>query len=217
MARARQSKFRSWLVDRVSEVKIDTRVEGSLEARARYLGVQPDVLEEADALRRARIDAVGRIPNRRGVHTANYDSYTRPILLYLPQEIVEATDAVCAGRNIDFHTLARAAVHTLLSGPNNPQWVGKGWMFHGVRYGASNQRSRVTKDRRYAVQRQFLISVGADIALTRRAERLGVTKTGLVRGAISDVLDGRTRQLIYVDTSSMWRDPNRYWTGDLQR
>jgi len=48
-----------------------------------------------------------------------------------------------------------------------------------------------------------------------RAQRLGCTYTGLVRGAIIDLLEGRTKRLIVVaGAAAMWEDESRYWTGN---
>jgi hypothetical protein len=207
----KSSLFRTWLVDRVSDARLYKRKGQTLAERSRYLGVQPDVLEEADQLRQRRLEEVGRFGSRRGVHTAQYHGYTRLVALYVPEKIAIPLDAVCAARHIEFADLARAVVQTLLSGPNNPRWCGKGWLYKGRRLppvrSPTGKRSEL---------RKFAISVGADIALGDRAERLGVTKTGLIRGALCDVVEGRMKRLIYTDTASMWNDPARYWIGDLK-
>lgn len=205
----KSSLFRAWLVDRVSDARLYKRAGQSLAERARYLGVQSDVLEEADQLRRRRLAEVGRFGSSRGV--AQYHGYTRLVSLHVPEKIATVLDAVCAARHIEFADLARAVVQTLLSGPNNPTWRGKGWLYKGERL--PPVRARTGKR---AEQRKFAISVGADIALGARADRLGATKNGLIRGALCDVAEGRMKRLIYTDTVSMWNDPARYWTGDLK-
>jgi hypothetical protein len=205
----RSSLFRTWLVDRVSDARLYKRAGQSLADRARYLGVQPDVLEEADQLRQRRLAEAGRFGSNRG--TAQYHGYTRLVSLYVPERIAAVLDAVCAARHIEFADLARAVVQTLLSGPNNPAWRGNGWLYKGKLLPPVRARGAKRAERR-----KFSISVGADIALGDRAERLGATKTGLIRGALCDVAEGRMKRLIYTDTTSMWNDPARYWTGELK-
>lgn len=206
------SLFRAWLVDRVSDARLYKRQGQSLTERARYLGVQPDVLEEADQLRRRKLEEAGRPGSRRAVHTDQYDGYTRMVAVHLPMEIRVPLDAVCATRQIDFADLARAVVQTVLSGPNNPSYCGKGWMYKGKKLPPVRKAGLPR-----ATLRKFAISVGADIALAERAARLGVSKTGLVRGGLIDVVEGRMKRLIYTDTLSMWNDPKRYWTGELSK
>lgn len=199
-----KSFFRTWLVQRVSEARIRKSAKMSLEDQAKHLGIQPDVLLEAEAVRKKRIEDAGRQGYRRGVPSNTYyDGYTRRIKLYMPEQILRPLEAVCTARNIDFQDLARAAVQTLLSGPDNPRYAGKGWVYKG---------KRLTPGRTLA--RCFWVSTGADIALGLRAERAGVTKTGLVRGVLIDVIEGRVKRLLYTDLTSMWNDPSRYWTGE---
>ena len=202
----RQSTFRKWLVDRVSEAQMQIYAGESLADRARRLGVQTDVLVEAEQLRHERLERVGRYASSRSVISSPVRrAYTQQISLYMPAEVEEPLEAIAAQRSLQLQDVARAVVHTLLLGPDNPLWVGRqGWMIGGKVRMAGHDN-----------QRKLCVSRGADIALNTRAARLGVSKTGLVRGALCDLIEGRLRRLIYVDVASMWNDPNKYWTGDL--
>lgn len=209
---ARKSLFRAWLVDRVSEARLRKVAGQTLEDRARYLGVQPDVLIEADKRRLERHASVGRFASNREVHgRAAHDAYTYRIQLYMPPVIAKPFDEVCEIKGITASTLGRAVVHTLLLSPNNPRWYGTGWLYKGKLY--SEDRCQTGKRAPQSVTKQFIISTGADIALRRRAERAGTHKTALVRGAIIDLLEGHTGKLIYSDTGSMYNDPDRYYNG----
>jgi hypothetical protein len=193
-------------VERVSDAKLQVpKDQKTLEGQARYLGVQPDVLEEASAKRRARIEAAGHQVSARDVHGASaHNIYTRRVVLYVPTEIRALLQGLCETRRISVHDLARAATHTLLLSGGIPSYTGKGWFYKGKRYGLGPATVRLK------LQEQFRISVGAYIALNRRAELHGASVSGLIRGALIDVLEGRTRKLVYVDTSSMYNDPERY-------
>jgi hypothetical protein len=202
---SRPSRFRAWLVERVSEAKLRLpKDQKTLEDQARYLGVQPDVLEEAATKRSERIEASGHQVSRRDVYAAGHEIYTRVVALYMPPEIRRLLQGICDVRRISMHDLERAATHTLLLSGKLPSYSGKGWFYKGKRYGVGTGK---VKER---LKEQFRISVGAYIALTRRAEINGATATGLIRGALIDVLEGRTKQLVYVDTSAMYNDPERY-------
>lgn len=202
----RPSLFRAWLVERVSEAKLKLpKDQKTLEAQARYLGVQSDVLEEAALARRSRIEAAGHQASGRDVHgIRTHGIYTRSVALYMPDEIRALLKGLCETRRISLHDLARAATHTMLLSGTMPSYTGRGWFYKGKRYGAGTGQAKMR------LQEKFRISVGAYIALNRRAELNGASATGLIRGALIDVLEGRTRRLVYVDTSSMYNDPERY-------
>lgn len=200
----RVSQFRCWLVDRVSEARVHKVAGQSLEDLARYLGVQPDVLEEATKKRHERIEQAGFRATNREVHgRAGHRVYTRVIPLYVPREVMDPIRALCEQRDILPVGLFRAVIHTFLLSSRNPTWQNKGWLYQGKCYSGSISAPGNSK---YQVR----ISTGAHIALTRRAEVRGATLTGLVRGAILDMLEGRTKKLIYVDTAGMYNDPHRY-------
>jgi hypothetical protein len=54
------------------------------------------------------------------------------------------------------------------------------------------------------------ITRGAQIALDHYADLWNVTVTGIVRGIITDFLEGRTLRLQLVAFSAMWGDAARY-------
>ena len=212
----RKSLFRAWLVDRVSEAKLRKVAGQSLEDRARYLGVQPDVLVEADQRRLERVASVGRFASNREVHgRAAHDSYTCRVRLYMPIVIAKPFDELCQIKGVTTSMLGRAIVQTLLLSAHNPRWYGTGWLYKGKFYTEDRLVTDNGNERSSAVSviKQFVISTGADIALRRRAERAGCTKTALVRGAIIDLLEGHTGKLVYADTASMYNDPDRYPRG----
>ena len=86
--------------------------------------------------------------------------------------------------------------------PVRPKLTAKTWLYRGSIHrvtkkgGCPSARTRITR--------------GAQIALDRHAEHWRVTATGIVRGIITDFLEGRTTKLKIVNYAELWGDPERY-------
>jgi hypothetical protein len=207
------ARFRAWLIEKVKRSRWVTRQGDSVEVVARRIGVQPDVLVQAQAElseerrrggKRPVLIGTGRIlPGRR-----------KQIDLDLPKVVNDDWLAYCHARDMSGSVVLRSIIHTLLSGPENPTWTGRTWWYRGKTHRLSNY-AEVAARGWWPYNAKTDVSPGAGRALMLRAQRLGCTYTGLVRGAIIDLLEGRTKRLIVVaGAAAMWEDESRYWTGN---
>lgn len=203
-----EDRFRRWLIERIKDTRFSVRSGETLDELAQRLGVQAEVLRVAQAEKAAELARIGRRQagvSKRKVPSPQFEIWCPEVIF---EEIRDRTSRMGSTAT----ELLRAITHTLLSGPDNPYVLLRGWMYRGARYYMSPPPGKV-----WPWKIPVAISHGADAALRRRADRLGTTKTALVRGALVDFLEGRLPGLHYVAVSEMWQDPNRYWTGNLIR
>jgi hypothetical protein len=108
--------------------------------------------------------------------------------------------------------LLRSLVHRLLTLPEPPSHLrDKRWVYRGQQLRLCTERGGTGRGR-FVTSITAEVTPGAKQALVRRSRALGVRPTSLVRGAIIDLLEGRTKQLVIVGTvGDMWDDPDRYW------
>lgn len=207
--RDRQSEFRRWIVDRVKESHFMVLREDTLEAVARRIGVQPDVLVQAQKEKATEMAALGRLPTRIG-STRRSSGSEAVVQLMFPEEIFPVFVEAAKIKGFENSELVRSIIHTLLLGPDNPRWCARGWYYQGHMY-------RIRAATRLQYRCKSHITRGADVALGLRARQLGVTRIALVRGAVIDFLEGRMNVICHTDLEHMWDDPRRYWTGELIR
>jgi hypothetical protein len=208
MSRADETRFRRWLIDRIKETCFQKYSGESIEELAQRLGVQADVLRTAQAERAEELTAIGRPPIKVG--SARARGSAPQLTLHCPKNIFQEMHVRATRLGVSHGELVRAIANTLLSGPDNPIWLYHCWMFEGVRQVIGYKPA----------QKWYLdvaLSKGAHVALDQRATRLGTNKTALLRGAITDYLEGRMTGVCFVPVSMMWQDPKRYWTGELIR
>jgi len=206
------ARFRRWLIEKVKRSRWVTYPTDSLEAVARRVGVQPDVLVQAQA----ELSAERRSAGQRAVVLGTGKTVhgrRKQIDLDLPKALNDDWLAYCRARDLSSSVVLRSIIHTLLSGPENPGWTGRSWWYRGKTHRLSNFKEVAAKGW-WPYNAKTDVTPGAFRALVLRAQRLRCTYTGLVRGAIIDLLEGRTKRLNVVTVASeMWEDENRYWTG----
>ena len=206
------ARFRRWLIDKLKRSRWVSYSTDSLEAVARRVGVQPDVLVQAQAELTAERRSDGKKAIVLGTGRA-WHGRRKQIDLDLPKAVNDDWLAYCRARDLSGSVVLRSIIHTLLSGPENPTWTGRTWWYRGKMHRLSNYKVVAAKGW-WPYNAKTDVTPGAARALTLRAERIGCTYTGLVRGAIIDLLEGRTKRLNVVTVASaMWEDENRYWTG----
>ena len=186
-------KFTGWLLVR----------DEPIEVLAKRLGVQPDVLKQAQREYDEERQRDGQDQQQLG-RRARYS--TRSVELAFPKPIWDEWGDCCELRGIGGYTLLRGLIHTLLVTPENPTWVGRGWMYRGhsvsmtgTKHGEPwpyRQRARVTN--------------GAAEALKMRADASNCRSVALVRGSVIDFLEGRVKRVQLLTTESMFGDARRY-------
>lgn len=210
------ARFRRWLVDKLKQTRWRWLSGDDLESVSVRLGVRPEVIREAQAELSAEHVQSGRAPERVG-DRRKIDPTDHKVHLKMPRRVYEDFMRYAKVRQLQQGVLLRSCIHTLLSGPDQPQYLGSGWFYRGHRLQAPRS------ERYYA---HTWITHGARRALTIRADASGCKATALIRGSVIELLEGRVPRLIMAaDPRAMWSDETRYWllrreettNGDLER
>jgi hypothetical protein len=210
MSAEQVTSFRRWLIDRLKETRYRIFSGETMDELALRLGVQPDIVRTAQAEKAREMHMLGRERSRRNNFWPG--TQTRKLPIWCPELVYDVLKRRAEAMRLTPVELTRAILQALLSGPDNPWWLINGWMFQGKR-----MRMKRPNGEPWRWVINLTMSLGAYVALARRAERLGVSKTALVRGAIVDYLENRLVHIQILPVSAMWQDANRYWTGELTR
>lgn len=207
-----ESRFRRWLVDKVKRSRWVTYNADTAESVARRIGVQPDVITQAQRELSDERQAAGKAPVLLGTGRPPRRR-RRQIDVDMPKDVHSDWLLYCKTRDLPGSVVIRSLIQTLLSGPENPRWLGRQWRYRGRTLHLAGYKDYVQRGWPYNVKTD--VSEGAARALTIRARALGCTPTALVRGAVIDLLEGHTKRLNIVTSSvAMWDDETRYWVGD---
>lgn len=199
--------FRKWLI---SQLKVShwARSAEPLETLAIRLGVQPDVLVEAQQSLEEDLKKVNAAPLRIGSAHRSVKLMEYHLELPLPPVVKNDWVVYCQSRNIEGGTLLRSLINrALLTGENPALNVCRfqGWIYRG-------KQERL--DRMPGYKREFRVRStlprGAAQALAKRCQNLKVSRTGFLRGLVLDLLEGRTTKLLLVSVQSMSGDPASY-------
>ncbi|HEX3850246.1 MAG TPA: hypothetical protein VHW01_04720 [Polyangiaceae bacterium] len=197
--------FRDWLVQQL-KVSCWGSVKGeSQQDLAKRLGVTVEVLEQADDELAEEFLARGKVPRRLGRRAFNRSDYA-PIAVTMPAAVHAAWTEFYETLRITPSALLRSLIHHFLLTKQRPRTIGKRWVYkrqhHTIKpKGRLHAKTRITR--------------GARIALDHYAEAWNTTATGIVRGLVSDMLEGRAlpARLRVIAFAEMWGDPARYWDG----
>lgn len=201
-------RFRRWLIDKLKASRWARTSDEALSAMAKRIGVQPDLLAQAqreldeDAKRRGRRRTQIGAPNRlRGKR--------RKVEVQLPERIYEDWVAYGKHRGMAPSLVLRGLIHDLLSGPRQPTKLERTCFYRGKKYQLTGYK--------YGVKWPFMaktdVTEGAARALTLRAAATGTTVAGLLRGLVLDLLEGRVKRVTVISgANAMFDDETRYWT-----
>lgn len=179
---------------------------------AARIGVQESVLVDAQASLDAEREAAG-LP-REEIGTRAQRGKRKIVDLDMPERVFLDWKQYCALRDLTPAVLLRSLIHTLLSGPRNPTWTGKGWLYRGERLELTGYRQYMAQKREWPWAAKTMVTPGAARALQLRADATRAKPTGLVRGMVIDLLEGKLREWHLVpNVAIMWDDESRYWTG----
>lgn len=206
------ARFRRWLIEKVKRSRWVTYPTDSLEAVALRIGVQPEVLVQAQHELTEERRSEGKLPIAIGSGHVVQDK-RKQIDLDVPKAVFDDWTQYCQTRDLPSSVVLRSLIHTLLSGPENPTWTGRGWWYRGKMHRLTNYATTGEKGW-WPYNAKTDVTPGAARALNIRAQSVGCPYTALVRGTMIDLLEGRTKRLnIITSASSMWEDESRYWTG----
>lgn len=206
-----ESRFLRWLIDKVKRSRWVTYNADTVESVAQRIGVQPYVILQAQQELAEERKADGKVPMVLGTGRTKRLK-RRQIDVDMPKEVYDDWLLYCRTRGLPGSVVIRSVVHTLLSGPDNPSWIGRRCRYRGRMLSLVGYTQFVQRGWPYNIKTD--VSEGAARALAVRARNLGCTLAALVRGAVIDVLEGRTKRLNIVSSSdAMWDDETRYWVG----
>jgi len=197
-----QLTFRQWLVKQLTLTRWSVPLDASPVELSVKLGVRLEVLREAQEKRGAELKkrgAAGIIRGRRRYIGHDYAD----IKVYMPKPIEAVWKAHCATLRLEPGTLLRALVHHFLLHPVRPQATSQSWLYRGEIF-------KIPRNGKGCYPARARLTRGAQIAVDYHADLWNVTPTGLVRGIITEFLEGRTRKFKAVVFGELWGDPDRY-------
>src|SRR5262249_47472285 len=125
-----ESRFRRWLLDKVKRSRWVRYNADTVESVAQRIGVQPDVIVQAQRELAAERKADGKMPLVLGTGRTKR-SKRRQIDVDMPKAVHEDWLLYCRTRDLPGSVVIRSVIHTLLSGPDNPSWIGRQWRYRG--------------------------------------------------------------------------------------
>lgn len=195
-----QPKFRAWLVKQLTVSRWSAPVGLSLPELAVELGVQLSVLKEACLLRDAELKRRGKGGLARGRRRYVGRDYS-VIEVLMPPAVFSDWVLLCQALRVTPSTVLRSLVQHFLLDPKRPTVTGRTWVYRG--------KTEIIHhvDRRRAKTR---LTRGAQVALDYHADRWSVPPSGVVRGVLTEFLEGRIRRFKVVSFGELWGDPDRY-------
>lgn len=170
--------------------------------------MQPDVLYEAYERHKAEAEAAGIQP---ALGSANkYRGHTQ-LYLPMPEHLWGQWHDWAAEQGLTSPAALRSLAYAYLHGAWEPRWRSKYWPGPDGR--AMSLRHRAWEKEHKALwpyTEKALVSRGAFEALTRRADRIGLSLMALTRGIVLEALAGRVVSVMPIDARAMPNDPDRY-------
>jgi hypothetical protein len=199
---ANQLRFRPWLVKQLLAMRWSAPSGVSIQRVAKTLGVRVDVLREVQRLRNAELPLRGRL-RKAGRKRALYRTDHARFRLTMPQVVHRAFKEYVGTLQIGSGALLRSLIHHFLStGAPRPTTTSGSWHYQGVTYHIARGPMPAA---------DTLLTRGVASALDHYANLWGVTATGIVRGLVTDALEGRVKgRFRIIAFSELWGDPERY-------
>lgn len=190
--------FRNWLVRRLADTAYAREVGDPAPVAAR-IGVTPAVLLEARAVHSARVRAHG-LPVPMGANRAGHRRVRPQVLLTMPKGVFDAWIDYCDSVKLRGSVVLRSAVDIYLRSDWEPEICEGYWRVNGETWRAKTETE----------QERALITDGADRALRIRAAVRGTTLTALLRGLVTELLEGRVPAPRPIAARAMWDDAKLY-------
>ena len=185
---ADQATFRERLVKLVKEERW-ARISGETDKElAHRLGVIPEVLDQA-------------LRERAEKNTAK--SEYAVVRVTMPPRVQKDWMAMCTTLRLTPSAVLRSLIHHFLLSGTRPRKTGSAWVYDGERF-TIGARSRLEATTR--------ITPGAQVALAHYADQWRVTRTGIARGLITELLEARRppKGMAFLAFSALWADAASY-------
>lgn len=205
----RASAFRERLIELIIATNYvrDVIADDQIDAAAKTMGVDPDVLIEARVRYRIQRKLDGFQPplGRKKRGTRHYQ-----LKLSMPKEIFYLWKQEAELRGIESSALMRSLVHSYLLGSYEPKQLTARWYWRGKRWRVAEREWEKTRGQGYPFRERALITLGANRALSVRAARRGHVQSAIVRALVLELLDGKHEGLTIIDAQTMYDDETRY-------
>ena len=199
---ANQQTFRTWLVKQLTLSRWSAPLSEPEADLAVRLGVQLEVLREAQAIRDQELKKRGRAGVVRGRRRYVGHDYAE-IRIWMPKSVHLVWLEVCAALRVESSVVLRSLIHHFLLSPQRPTVTAPFWLYHGEQLPTATRKG----PRQGGKTR---ITRGAQIALDHYADGWGVSPSAVVRGVVTDFLEGRIQRIKMVAFAELWGDADRY-------
>ena len=196
---ADEDRFRAWLLKKLTTVNWSREIpkgEVTHEELAERLGVQVGILKEAMIIRQVRDEARGR--PARSARSLHIDYM--PIRVATVPAIQADWNLVRDRLRVQDGALLRSLIHHFLQHPQRPKRLSPKYVYRGVVYKNPPKLYRLVTR----------IPRGAAEALDVLASRWNATRISILKGVITEFLEGRIERFQVVAFKEMWGDPDRY-------
>lgn len=213
ISKERQNGFRAWLAERLLGTKYATGplADHQIDAAAKKLGVDPDLLVEVRAEARIALHSKGFAPpisNRRSKQRKTISGETQRRLyqyrMWLPRGVAKVWEAECQLRGVRGPALLRSLVHFYLLGAREPA-PEPTWRWEGRIYPFNREKD---------LEERATLPHGAKRALMQRANLQNVPASAVVRALMLEAMKGEHRRLPPMQAAQMFDDESRYNVGD---
>lgn len=196
--------FQRWLIDRLSDTG-HVRTLGEPGPLAERLGVTVEVLVAARAVHQQRLSAASRVP----VLGVKVSEHAHPqIDVFMPKPVFDIWLDYCDSAKIKGSVILRSAIDAYLRDNWEPPYVLNTWRLGGKSYALNEYKTRKQGTR---IVEKTLITRGALRALRRRSTLGGASVRAILRGLITELLEGRMALPPPMPYRAMWDDPARYF------
>ncbi len=199
-----QLAFRAWLVKQLTLTRWSAPLSLSTAELAVHLGVQVSTLEEAQALRDTELKKRAQGGVTRGRRRYIGSDYA-VVEVRMPRSLHAEWREFCASRRVEPGTVFRSIIHHFLLAPQRPSNTSRQWLYRGKILPMAWMKQEEIK-----LRAQTRITRGAQIALDIHADAWGVPPTAVLRGLLTDFLEGKILKMKMVAFSELWGDAERY-------
>jgi len=119
----------------------------------------------------------------------------------MPKTIHTDWIELCKVVRVEPATVLRSLLHYLLVEPKRPTVTSGRWLYRGKVIHTPRGTNRLARTR---------ITRGAQVALDHHADLWSVSPTAVIRGVVTDFLEGHTKRFRVVAFGELWGDPDRY-------
>lgn len=207
--RRTSSRFRDWLVDKVSRSRWPYYKDQTEEEIAKKLGITLDVLHDAQRKLEERTKKDALMPGQKlGFRTQFRLPQDGCISLEPPKEIYEEWCLLRDRMRSSDAIILRTVIHAVLQMPEQPRWLSghkrNAWIWQGHWYGQENIRS-------HPYRLRAKVSEGAYQALLRRAENTDCRPSAIARWGVVLFVHGKLPRFSIVSVPhAMYKDTSEY-------